>query len=387
VPKKDMAIKKAVEDKTFGMKNKNKSKKMQQYIDNLQKSTAAKFERAGPSANELKAKAKAAKAAADAELGELFKSVTVQQKIPLGTDPKSIVCEFFKKGTCTKGSKCKFSHDWAGGRKSAKMDIYTDPREAELAAAAAAGGQLNDWSQEKLEQVVNSKEKDNQTEIVCKFFIEAVETRKYGYFWKCPNGETCKYRHRLPPGFVLKDRTAKIDPDDEEDEIPIEEQIEADRAAAVAAGKCTTPCTLENFLKWKEQKRLAKEAEYEAKKKEAAKTGNRGLNSLSGRDLFTYDPSLFVDDDEAVGDDAYAIAEDAPMEEETGGEQALYDMAAQSSELNDEEAPVVVNTQTVLDPSLFMDDDELPDEDDDDEDDEEDDDEPQVAAQAAPIKK
>jgi hypothetical protein len=62
-------------------------------------------------------------------------------------------------------------------------------------------------------------------------------------------------------------------------------------------------------------------------------------------------------------------------------------MAAQSSELNDEEAPVVVNTQTVLDPSLFMDDDELPDEDDDDEDDEEDDDEPQVAAQAAPIKK
>jgi peptide/nickel transport system ATP-binding protein len=26
-------------------------------------------------------------------------------------DPKSILCEFFRKGTCTKGFKCKFSHD------------------------------------------------------------------------------------------------------------------------------------------------------------------------------------------------------------------------------------------------------------------------------------
>ena len=55
------------------------------------------------------------------------------------------------------------------------MDLYTDPREAELAAereaAEKAGAELNDWSQEKLESVVNSKEKDNQTDIVCKFFV------------------------------------------------------------------------------------------------------------------------------------------------------------------------------------------------------------------------
>ena len=28
------------------------------------------------------------------------------------------------------GNKCKFSHDWQGGRKSVKIDIYSDPREA-----------------------------------------------------------------------------------------------------------------------------------------------------------------------------------------------------------------------------------------------------------------
>lgn len=60
-------------------------------------------------------------------------------------------------------------------------------------------------------------------QIVCKHFIEAIESSKYvwtilnfdfllisidyrfGWFWECPNGgEKCQYRHALPPGFVLK---------------------------------------------------------------------------------------------------------------------------------------------------------------------------------------
>jgi hypothetical protein len=43
----------------------------------------------------------------------------------------------------------------------------------------------------------------NVTNIVCKFFIDAVEKRQYGWFWKCPNGSDCKYRHALPPGGCL----------------------------------------------------------------------------------------------------------------------------------------------------------------------------------------
>ena len=50
-----------------------------------------------------------------------------------GVDPKTVVCAFFKQGTCTKGDKCKFSHDLAVERKAAKRNLYEDSREDELA--------------------------------------------------------------------------------------------------------------------------------------------------------------------------------------------------------------------------------------------------------------
>lgn len=46
-----------------------------------------------------------------------------------GVDPKSILCEFFKVGQCTKGFKCKFSHDLNVQRKGEKIDIYSDKRD------------------------------------------------------------------------------------------------------------------------------------------------------------------------------------------------------------------------------------------------------------------
>jgi hypothetical protein len=41
------------------------------------------------------------------------------------------VCEFFRHGQCTKGFKCKFSHDLNVERKSAKIDLFTDQRDLE----------------------------------------------------------------------------------------------------------------------------------------------------------------------------------------------------------------------------------------------------------------
>ena len=53
--------------------------------------------------------------------------------------------------------------------------------------------------------------------------MEAIDKNLYGWFWNCPNGEKCIYKHALPPGFVLKRKeTAKLD----QDEISIEELIE-----------------------------------------------------------------------------------------------------------------------------------------------------------------
>jgi hypothetical protein len=64
---------------------------------------------------------------------------------------------------------------------------------------------MDTWDENKLRDVVLSKHGNPRTttEKVCKYFIEAVENQKYGWFWTCPNGgDKCMYRHALPPGYV-----------------------------------------------------------------------------------------------------------------------------------------------------------------------------------------
>lgn len=61
---------------------------------------------------------------------------------------------------------------------------------------------------------------------VCKYFLEAIENNKYGWFWVCPaGGDNCMYRHALPPGFVLKKDKKK---EELEEEISLEELIESE---------------------------------------------------------------------------------------------------------------------------------------------------------------
>lgn len=49
-----------------------------------------------------------------------------------GVDPKSVLCAFYKQGQCTKGDKCKFSHDLSVERKCEKRSVYVDERDEDL---------------------------------------------------------------------------------------------------------------------------------------------------------------------------------------------------------------------------------------------------------------
>lgn len=73
------------------------------------------------------------------------------QKVDKGTDPKSVVCAFFKAGQCGKGDKCKFSHDLSVERKVEKRSLYVDMRDAD------EDDTMENWNEEKLKEVVNKK--------------------------------------------------------------------------------------------------------------------------------------------------------------------------------------------------------------------------------------
>ncbi|XP_076599742.1 zinc finger CCCH domain-containing protein 15 [Chaetodon auriga] len=294
---------KIIEDKTFGLKNK-KGAKQQKYIKNV--TQQVKYgQQSARQADADKANKKTDKKKELEELNELFKPVVAAQKVSKGVDPKSVLCAFFKQGQCTKGDKCKFSHDLSMERKCEKRSVYVDERDEDLEKDT-----MENWDEKKLEEVVNKKhgeaeKKKAKTQIVCKYFLDAIENNKYGWFWVCPGGgDNCMYRHALPPGFVLKKDKKK---EEKEEEISLEELIENERAAL---GPDVTRITLETFLAWKKRKRQEKvdRAREEMEKKKADFKAGKSL-VVSGREVFEFRPEL-VDDDDAEADDTQYDGDD-----------------------------------------------------------------------------
>ncbi|PPQ92611.1 hypothetical protein CVT25_007299 [Psilocybe cyanescens] len=314
---------------------KNKSAKVKAEVARIQQQASM----AGKSRDVLeKEKEKALRAKAQLEEEKRLKEEAAllkpvqTQKVPFGVDPKTVLCAFFKAGTCEKGNKCKFSHDVNVGRKVEKKNLYSDDREE--------GNKLTDtmdtWDEEKLRSVVLSKAGNprTSTDIVCKHFIQAIETQKFGWFWECPNGEACQYRHALPPGFVLKSQRKAAEDAAKANVISLEEFLEVERHKL---GSNLTPVTPETFAVWKKTRMDKKQAETDALKKAKDLQSSMGKSSgMSGRDLFQYNPEWFQDEDDEDGSDDWDLEQYRREKEQ---EDAEEEARAAGRSVDDEPGP------------------------------------------------
>ncbi|KAF7336981.1 hypothetical protein MVEN_02134600 [Mycena venus] len=288
---------KVKEDKTFGMKNKNKSAKVKQEVARIQAQAAVTGKSRAAVEKEKEQQLRAKGEARGREAQERGGRAP-----PTRADAESPV-------------RCR-SED--GAVKVEKKNLYEDSREDKL------NDTMDTWDQEKLAQVVLSKAGNPRTttdvrfppfpsltkfnrlsQIVCKHFIQAIETQKFGWFWECPNGDQCQYRHALPPGFVLKSQRKAAEEAAKANVISLEEFLEVERHKL---GTNLTPVTPESFAIWKKTRMDKKEAEQEALRK--AKEQNRAAgksSGMSGKDLFEYNPEWFEDEDEGDASDDWDL--------------------------------------------------------------------------------
>jgi len=132
--------------------------------------------------------------------------------------------------------------------------------------------------------------------------LKAVEKGQYGWFWECADGAKCKYRHALPPGFVLK--KSKED-EEEEEKISLSQLIEEERQNLVKnlkPGQALTKVTEDTFKAWKKKKILEKKVALRKemkKKKEDAEVGK--LGNVSGREMFTLGHARGAETDDGGG--------------------------------------------------------------------------------------
>ena len=222
---------KAIDENTFGLKNKNKSKKVQQFIVRVEKNV--KNNTGLTDAAKLKQAQKDAKSAKQLQEEELRALLNV-----------GVTNEFGKKKSDTKSIASKL------GISEASEEVNK---------------LLEEFSSDSEDEDFNNKKRKNNQET---YYIDDDDTVAVE---------------------IYREKT-------------IEDIIEEQRAKLSSEGKKGTPVTAETFAKWRADKLIRRQLEVEARVKaeQSKKKGGKGLSVLSGKELFNYNSSLFVDDEAAL---------------------------------------------------------------------------------------
>jgi hypothetical protein len=329
--KKEKDIKKAVKDKTFGMKNKKKSQKLNKMIRGIAAQNKGGYEAIQSEKYNIKKRQKAIEEEKKLLANVFANSYSGKAQVTKKGGKSKPICQFFKAGLCTKGKKCKFSHDLeaeqtAEPEVSNKINLFKDQREEIFGNEDG----IEDWDQKKLEEAVNFNARkyqssQNQTAIVCKFFLQAVEKMRYGWFWKCPNGFNCKFRHALPQGFKFVPKSvpgkakSKVDT-----ELLLIKEIDAEREK-LESEKCT-PVTKELFMKWVKVRRAKKQKEREERiKKFMKERGIKVKRMVTGKELFEKNQGLFKDAEGAVAKKDLKKEDNVEVDEDVFGDDEVPD--------------------------------------------------------------
>jgi hypothetical protein len=276
------------EDKTFGMKNKNKSKVVQKYIKSVQANVTG---HSGKKEQENRAAKDDGKK--EHQNRALMAALFNQQVDKKGRayDPAA-----------KKQAKQDEEDAIAAGKKLQEetKKIIVEGIGNTIRLTNPKGVRMSEIGGHPIVQTLKEKLPDVFKSISLLLFIKANDK----VFWVDDPEDN------NPTIRCQEDVDAEVAPD----ERSIEEILQ-DKLKALPPGG--TPVTLATFQAWKEKReadRLAQVMEDQKNKKKGTKAAQH--SAISGRDLFTFDASLFVDDDGAVSADEYDCPSDAEDDEE-----------------------------------------------------------------------
>lgn len=279
---------KIAEDKTFGMKNKNKSKVVQKYIKSIHQNATGACNRNEQA--ERKEKADGAEAAK--------KKALMASLFNLQTDKKGKAFDPVAK----KKAQAAEEEAIAAGKKlndEIKKQIIEGIANTIRLTNPKTGIRMSELGGHPIIAALKDKHADTFRTIQLLLFIKGHDR----VFW-CDDPESSN-----PTIRCQEDVDAEVAPD----ERSLEEILEEKRRNLVGPG---TPITEVTFKEWKAKKDEERKNQVEADKSKVAQKAGNKLAAMSGRDLFTYDASLFVDDEGAADDDDLKDREDCLDSEE-----------------------------------------------------------------------